>query len=188
MEKKLLLLGLLRSHEMHGYQLNEMLAERTVTAVPLSKANAYKLLKKLEADGYVHATEEQEGNRPPRRVYGITPAGEAAFQDLLRASVAGYVRPEFPSMVAFNFLYQLPPAEALALLAQRRALIAQQVAELENIPAEMRHIHLSLDFFYHFYQSELTWLDGVITRLERDGYLVPPSDHQDPQPDKGRGQ
>lgn len=178
MEKRLLLLGLLRSHEMHGYQLNEMLAERAVTAVPLSKANAYKLLKKLEADGFVRSYEEQAGNRPPRRVYGITPAGEAAFQELLRESVAGYERPEFPSMVAFNFLYELPAAEALALLAQRRLHIAAQIAELETVPAETRHIHLSLDYFYNFYQTELDWIDGLMARLETDGFIVPP--HEEP--------
>lgn len=174
MEKKLLLLGLLRSHEMHGYQLNEMLAERTVTAVPLSKANAYKLLKKLEVEGFVRSYEEQAGNRPPRRVYAITPAGEAAFEELLRESVAAYMRPEFPSMVAFNFLYELPVTEALALLAQRRLHVTAQLADLEAIPAEMRRIHLTLDYFHHFYRAELAWLDDLTTRLETDGFIVPP--------------
>lgn len=175
MEKKLLLLGLLRSHEMHGYQLNEMLAERTVTAVPFSRANAYKLLKKLEVDGFVRSYEEQEGNRPPRRVYGITPAGETAFQELLRKSIAGYERPEFPSMVAFNFLYELPADEALALLTQRRLHIAAQLAELDAVPADMRHIHLSLDYFYNFYETELAWVDALMARLEQDGFIVPPN-------------
>ena len=43
MEKKLLLLGLLRSQEMHGYQINDVLAQGAGMSIVLSKANAYKL-------------------------------------------------------------------------------------------------------------------------------------------------
>ena len=34
----------------------------------------------MEQDGWVTFREEQEGNRPPRRVYKITPEGATAFQ------------------------------------------------------------------------------------------------------------
>lgn len=177
MEKKLLLLGLLRDHEMHGYQLNEVLAARLVTAVSLSKANAYKLLKQLEAAGLVSSYTEQAGNRPPRRVYAITPAGEAAFLDLLRASLAHTERPEFPALVALNFLHALPAAEALTLLGERRAQLAEQLDELADLPADVLQAHLSLDFFYHFYRAELDWLDGVIARLEAGELTAPPPAH-----------
>ena len=63
MEKKILLLGLLLSHGMHGYQLNEMLQQNPATPISLKKSNAYKLLNDMEADGWVSYTEEQEGNR-----------------------------------------------------------------------------------------------------------------------------
>ena len=38
MEKKLLLLGMLRNQEMHGYQLNEMLGHNLGSAVALKKS------------------------------------------------------------------------------------------------------------------------------------------------------
>ena len=44
MEKRLLILGLLLSHEMHGYQLKEMLDQNPGTPISLKKSNAYKLL------------------------------------------------------------------------------------------------------------------------------------------------
>ncbi len=166
MEERLLILGLLRSHEMHGYQLHEMLAERAVTAVHLSKANAYKLLKKLEADGLVRAYEERQGNRPPRRVYRVTEEGEAAFQTMLRTLLAEYVEPEFPSIVPLNFVSELPASEGLALLKQRRTALVAQIAKIAAVPEETRQAHLSLDFFHHAYRTELEWLDRVIANQE----------------------
>lgn len=56
----------------------------------------------MEQDGWVTFREEQEGKRPPRRVYRITPEGVRAFQQMLRDSIAGYTDPEFPGAVAFN--------------------------------------------------------------------------------------
>ena len=73
MEKKLLILGLLLSHGMHGYQLNEMLEHNPGTPISLKKSNAYKLLDDMEKDGWVTHTLEKEGNRPqrPQRRYGL---------------------------------------------------------------------------------------------------------------------
>ena len=53
MEKKLLLLGTLRIHEMHGYQLNELLAQSVGMPIKLTRPNAYKLLNKMEQDGWI---------------------------------------------------------------------------------------------------------------------------------------
>ena len=165
MEKKLLLLSLLRDHEMHGYQLSEMLCRNGGIPIHLTKPNAYKLLKKMEEDGWVTYYEEQEGNRPPRRVYQITGEGETAYQQMLRENLANYSVPEFPSAVAFNLLSVLPANEAVELLGQRRKIIADHLDEVLESPAEMRAVHWSIDYLIRFYQTEIEWLDGTITRL-----------------------
>lgn len=166
MEKKVLLLGMLRLQDMHGYQLNELLTARAATAVSLSKANAYKLLKKMAVDGWVTSYEEQAGNRPTRRVYTLTPAGEAAFQRLLRASLRDYTPAEFPGVVALNFLDELPPHEAHALLAQRRAKVAAHFQELDDLPADAHDNHLSVAYLHRHYAAELAWLDDLMARLQ----------------------
>ena len=63
MERKLLLLGMLRENEMYGYQLNEFLETHLGSAVQLKKPTAYNLLNKMAADGWISYREEQEGNR-----------------------------------------------------------------------------------------------------------------------------
>lgn len=165
MEKKLLLLGVLRAHEMHGYQLHEILGQSAGLPVKLTKPNAYKLLNKMAQDGWITYREEQEGNRPPRRVYAITDKGEAAFQQMLRSSLAAYDAPEFPGAVGLNFLELLPPDEAAALLQQRRAKVVIYFDELADLPTEMREAHLGAVYLYRFYQSEIEWLDDVIAQL-----------------------
>jgi len=165
MEKKLLLLGILRGHDMHGYQMNEMLAQDAGVGMTLKKANAYKLLNKMAADGWITYREEQEGNRPPRRVYAIAPIGEAAFQRLLRESLAAYAAPQMPSVIAYNYLDELPVEEALALLAERQQLISDRFQQLEVVPEEMRQAHLGMVYLHRFYTAELAWLNEVVARL-----------------------
>ena len=165
MEKQLLLLGVLRDHEVHGYQLNEMLGNSAGLPIRLSKANAYKLLKKMEAEGWVSYRDEQEGNRPPRRVYAITEEGEAAFQRILRENLASYPVPELPGAAGLNFLELLPAEEAAALLQERRGKAVLQFDELDAISKDMREKHPGISYLWRFYQSEIGWLDEIISRL-----------------------
>ena len=167
MEKKLLLLGILRGHAMHGYQMNEMLAQDAGIGMALKKANAYQLLNKMENDGWVTHHEEQEGNRPPRRVYAITPAGEAAFQRLLRKSLAAYGAPQMPSVIAYNYLDELPVNEAIALLNERRGLINGRFQQIDTVPPEMLQAHLGMVYLHRFYTTELAWLDEIINQLNK---------------------
>ena len=168
MEKKLLLLGILRDHEMHGYQLNEMLSQTAGIPVKITRPNAYKLLNKMEQDGWVTYREEQEGNRPPRRVYQITDKGENAFQQMLRDSLATYTPPEFPGAVGFNFLQLLPAAEAVVLLQQRREKVAAHFTDLQQIPVELREMHPGIEYLIRFYQREIEWLDEIIIELNEN--------------------
>jgi DNA-binding PadR family transcriptional regulator len=165
MEKKLLLLGLLRREEMHGYQLNEILTQAVGMPIRLSKGNAYKLLKTMAADGWVKAFEEQAGNRPVRRVYRVTAVGEAAFQRLLRDSLATAVFPEFPNFVSLNFIDELPADEAADLLQQRRRELTEQWQRFNSVDEEIRRAHPTLDLLYRYCTAELSWIDELIDRL-----------------------
>jgi DNA-binding PadR family transcriptional regulator len=165
MKKQLLILALLRSQEMHGYQLNEMLAQSPGIPVTLKKANAYKLLGQMEAEGWITHREAYEGNRPPRRIYALTPAGEQAFQDLLRTSLADLPAPELPAAVTYSLLSQLPPAEAVALLRRRRQKAEDHWRALREVPAGVRRQHLGIEYMFRFYQRELEWIDELIATL-----------------------
>jgi DNA-binding PadR family transcriptional regulator len=166
MEKKILLLGLLLSHDMHGYQLNEMLQHNPATTISLKKSNAYKLLNDMEMDGWVTHTQEQEGNRPPRRVYSVTKDGEAAFYRLLRKNLSSHPSPEFPGIVGLDFLYLLPTDEAASLLVTRLKFVREKFQQLDNIDNEIRQSHLASEYLHKFYINEIKWLAEIIERLQ----------------------
>ncbi len=166
MEKKLLLLGLLLSHDMHGYQLNEMLQHNPGMSITLKKSNAYKLLNDMETDGWITHQEEQEGNRPPRRVYTVTKEGEAAFYRLLRENLSTCPTPEFPGVVGLDFVYALPSEEVITLLKQRHQAIEAKFQQLDGVTEEIRQSHLAVEYLHHYYATEIQWLVEVINRLQ----------------------
>jgi DNA-binding PadR family transcriptional regulator len=167
MERELLLLGLLRSQDMHGYQLHEAIDSHLGMGVQLTKPTAYRLLSNMADDGWVTFREEQEGNRPPRRVYAITPQGEIAFQRFLRENLANYQLSDFTCHIGLAFLDELSAEEALPLLHSRRAGMEEL---LESTRAHGEHpgsLQLMLERQVHLLAAEVEWLDTVIARLRK---------------------
>ncbi len=165
MDRELLLLGLLRRQDMHGYQLHEFINQSMSSCVDLKKPTAYFLLDKMAAAGWISETEAQEGNRPPRRVYQLTTEGEAAYQRLLRENLATHHATRFPGDIGLAFLDSLPAAESRSLLQQRRDDLAHELAEAQAIPRHAGTAQWVIDHLIHHLQSELTWLDEVNHRI-----------------------
>ncbi len=168
MERKLLLLGLLRSQEMSGYQLNELIDSHMRASVRLKKPTAYRLLSKMADDGWITYTEEREGNRPLRRVYAITPEGEAAFQQLLRDSLADYSPAEFRSAISLAFLDALPAVERLSLLRKRNSVIKNLLQTALTHGDDHGGFRLLTEHQIRHLSTDLEWLSEVIARLEPD--------------------
>lgn len=166
MERKVLLLGLLRSQEMHGYQLNEFIDSHLGTSVQLKKPTAYRLLNQMADDGWIIYREEREGNRPPRRVYTITPQGEAAFQQLLRESLADYKPVDFLGNIGLLFLDAIPAEEALSLLRKRRAIVESLLQKIHTHGEHQGGFQLMLEHQTRHLSTELEWLSQVIARIE----------------------
>ena len=166
MERKLLLLGLLRIQGMYGYQLNEVIDSHLGTSIRLKKPTAYNLLNKMATDGWITFREEQAGNRPPRRVYDVTPEGEATFQKMLRESLADYTNAEFYSDISIAFLDALPAEEALPLLQKRRQLIVKLSEESANYEGHPGSFGFVIDHQLRHLATELDWLDSVIQQVE----------------------
>lgn len=166
MDYKLLLLGLLRHQEMYGYQLYEFLDNNLGMCVQLKKPTAYKLLNQMAEDGWITAREEQEGNRPTRRVYVITPKGETAFHELLRQSLISYQAAEFLSDIGLMFLDALSGQEAIPLLEQRRAAVYALLQEVESYPPHPGSVQFMIEHQRRHYAAEVAWIDDVINQVK----------------------
>jgi PadR family transcriptional regulator AphA len=102
------LLGLLTQKPMHGYELHRYFTDPSALGQVwyLGLSQMYKLLKDLEAQSYVEATVELQESYPARKVYHITPSGQAAFLQWMEKPVSNtrLIRVEF---LAKLFLAQL---------------------------------------------------------------------------------
>ena len=165
-ERALLLLGILRRQDMHGYQLHEFIDANMAVCADLKKPTAYFLLDKMAARGWVTFEQAQEGNRPPRRVYRLTPAGEEAFQRMMRANLTAYAPARFPGDVGLAFIDALKPAEAAQLLRRRRAAMAEALTALQSAPEHAGSAQLIIEHQRRHLAAEMAWLDEVIAQIE----------------------
>ena len=165
MERKLLLLGMLRIQDMHGYQLNEMIDAHVEAGFHLKKPTMYKLLNNMVDDGWLTCTTQKKGNYPTRRVYSLTPEGESAFVQLLRDNLGAYTPAEYRCNVGLLFMDVLPTDEKLALLQQRRERIKALVEESPPVHTiDNAHDLIFLHKARHL-ETELAWLDEVIASV-----------------------
>ncbi len=165
MNRKLLLLGILRQQQMHGYELHDFIDKNLASCTDMKKSTAYYLLKKMEEAGLISQEIKQEGNRPPRQVYQLTPTGETEFQRLLRENLSRYSNVFFSDDIGLVFLDILEPAEALQLLNKRRDALMQELTAAEKISAHQGSLQLVFDHLVHHLTSELAWMDAVVLRL-----------------------
>lgn len=167
MSRELLLLGLLRRSDMHGYQLSEFIARDLAVCTAIKKPTAYFLLAKMAEQGWINQEEDREGNRPVRHVFRIQPDGETEFQERLRQNLATYQPVYFDGDMGIAFLEQLPVHEALVMLRQRRQEMSLALEEVRRAPAHKGGFGLVIEHRIHHLSSELDWLDQLIAHLEQ---------------------
>lgn len=173
MDKELWVLGLLRHQPLHGYDLHRIVRSHGVLYRDLKKANLYHLLERLARDGYLSVEVEPgtRGARGARLIYTITPAGRARFGLLLRQAVRSYEPSSSSVAAAIPFLADLPPAETIQLLTERRAGVAdyqQQITTaLAESPSPNPLVQIAARHFAAVVEAELNWLDQSIAQLKR---------------------
>jgi DNA-binding PadR family transcriptional regulator len=174
MDRKLLILGIIRAGDIHVYELNKFLEEHAEGVISLKRSTVYSLLERMEKQGLIRHYEAQVGNRPTRRVYALTEAGEGEFQRLLRVRAGTFVLPELHGVISLEYLSLLPLEEATELLKQRRAqaVIAAQQYAANHTPARddgeaAPHplAGIGLEYLRRFYNAEVEFLDGVLAML-----------------------
>lgn len=163
---RLLVLGLLRMQDMHGYQIAEVIETHFGDSVHIKKPTMYDTLKKLATEDLVDSQEEQEGNRPPRTVYSMTEAGDREFMRLLRKSVTEYTPPHAFEEAGLVFLDALPASEAIQLLSERRDAMKLGTEGRSEVDSHGGAMALAADRLAYHMRAEIEWLDYALTRLE----------------------
>jgi DNA-binding PadR family transcriptional regulator len=165
------ILGLLTQQPMSGYDIKRFLNSLGWLIDVPSFGSLYSSLHALLRDGLVTMEVIASQDRPSRKIYSITEAGEEALRAWLsRSTGSNDSLKKFVMRLALAG--QLSQAGLLAHLEQRRARVAaqkmtlEQVAEDEHEGADSRE-RLVLDYGLSLAAAELTWLDNTLAWLSR---------------------
>lgn len=165
------LLGLLNSQPMHGYELFQQFESGTLEEiVHLEMSQMYAYLKKLERLGYIEAQLESQGARPPRKIFHLTTNGRELFLHWLTIPV------EKPRDIRMLFLIKLYFVRRI-LPDQVSTLIHKQIVACQHFLANLKARQCSTqgnpqedDIFFdqvilssriHQTQALLTWLQEL---------------------------
>ena len=159
------LLGLLRDHPMHPYEMHQQLlqAEALGLVWHLKQSHLYALLAKLEESGYLVSTTELQGTRPPRKMLTLTAEGRKAFTDWVRTPVqhGRDFRVEF--LAKLFFAGREGPGAVTALISHQRVECSVWIVELRReisaLEPVRRYDRLVLQFRLSQLEAIQRWLD-----------------------------
>jgi DNA-binding PadR family transcriptional regulator len=168
---ELAILSLVAEQPRHGYELEQVIAERGMrdwTEVGFS--SIYYVLKRLEEGGLITSRLEAAGRGPARKIYQPTPAGMAALRDAVRQALSTPTLSYPPLQLGLANLPALPGPEAIAALRQYGAALAGRLRHVQGRRRAQQPLPVFVDaMFDHsatLVKAELRWLERTIKRLE----------------------
>lgn len=159
----------------YGYNILAHVKEsRSDEWVEFSRAGLYKTLEKLEKTGHLKKTLEQNGTRPPRKVYRITSAGEQALTDFL---TGGFdfdyqTRYELDAYLVTAVAASPEPGILKDCVQKRIEAVKSQADRLRNEwPEDTQSYPFIVYILYQrrlqFLEMELEWLNWFEETLQR---------------------
>lgn len=151
----------------HGYQINDFIENRLCIVITMKKPTAYALLDRLAKIEAVDVHVEQEGSRPPRKVYAITDRGRELFMALLHRNLAESDIPRYAGDIGLMFMNYLPTEEVISHLQERLRHLDEELATQIEVPSHGPNLRLDLAFDHTraMREAERDWLDRAIAAL-----------------------
>ncbi len=163
----------------YGYNIMSHVREsRSDEWVDFSRAGLYKTLDKLEREGSLAKKLEQDGTRPPKKVYSITSEGSSALDEYLKKKF------DFDFRTYYDFDAYLvaavassPDAQTLAETVKKRMdSVRRKIRELDTEWPEDRESYPFIVYALYkrqvgFLTNELewlTWLEQVLLKSSGD--------------------
>ncbi|GEP36244.1 PadR family transcriptional regulator [Nocardioides szechwanensis] len=114
----------------------------------------YKVLGRMESDGWVEATEVSQSGKPDKKVYDVTPAG--------RAALAAWLAEPTPTHALRSDL----------AVKMRGASFGDREAVLDVVRANLADHHVRLDHYRQLMKRDYPDGSGALAGLDLDQYLV----------------
>ena len=119
-------LGLLLSGPKHGYEMARYFDRDDLAEVcPIEQSMLYTYLRNVEERGLVEWSETRVGNRPPRKLFELTPHGRDLVETWLDEPVQRLREVRLEFLLKVYFLHQLD-------LERERALLEAQISSCQR--------------------------------------------------------
>ncbi len=159
------LLGLLLQEPQYGYQLHQMISDPSGLGLVwhIKQSQLYALFSKLESDGCVTSTLQNQDPHPPRRVFELTELGRRKFFDWLTSPVTAprLVRQDFFAKLYFA---QLQNKDTVKKLIKMQRVVCQKW--IDEFKVKLNNSE-RLSYNWQMYQYRLgqvqalqNWLDS----------------------------
>lgn len=159
---RLLVLWILSERASYGYQIKKALTDGGMAFwFGLDDTSIYSALRTLVKLGYAtEAGTEQDGARPPRTRYRITPEGRAHYRELLAEALAAPRLQVAPIDVALAAAGDLDTATVSEALGRRAAELGDLLAGIERAAAAAPSRSI-VERNRVLIEAELAWLRTV---------------------------
>lgn len=166
------LLGLLAQQPDHGYELHQRLVAELGQVWHISQSQVYNILKRLETQGDITGTVQEQEKLPSRLFYQLTPTGRARFEAWLNTPTGSSVRAirvEFITRLYFASQYNQDMVDALinAQVEETSKGLTRLQKMLDGLPPEQVFNRLGLELRINQLSSILEWLEKCRTVTNR---------------------
>lgn len=178
------ILGFLNYHPYSGYDLKKVFDISIRHFWHADQGQIYRTLQRLSADGWVEKEIIEQNDRPDRKVYRITPAGQEALLEWL-AGMPPIGEPHSAPMIQVFFAGRLSDQELLAKFEAFAALMRAALAKYDQVPSQAQSLAadiaspreyffwmLTLDNGIRNMRANLEWAENIIDLIKSG--KVPP--------------
>jgi DNA-binding PadR family transcriptional regulator len=163
------LLGLLSEGPKYGHQLRQEFETTTGDVWPLNVGQVYTTLQRLERDGLVASSDEDEDS--PQRDYRITGAGRRELDQWLRTPPDLSSPPRDELVIKVLVAISLPEVDVREVVQVHRRYLVELMQQWTRLKEDEGEFDLALalvvDAELFRLDSVIRWLDAVDGRLKR---------------------
>jgi PadR family transcriptional regulator AphA len=172
------ILGFLNYGPFSGYDLKKMFDVSVQHFWPADQSQIYRTLSRLEDKGWAEQELVEQEDRPDRKVYHITEAGQEELRRWLTTPLPPHETRSAPLIQVF-FAGQLSDEEILAIFRRGAGELREVLERYGQVPEESRaYVEaanspretffwlLTLECGIKMAEAQLEWLESVIRRIE----------------------
>ena len=174
------ILGIIKEGPRHGYELKSIFDERIGNFWNLNYGQIYTTLDRLEKEGFISGTEEEQDSRPDKKVYDISIKGVQELERWLQepATKPRPLRDEL--FIKLLFISRENPELALRLIERQTYIYMEQMRELtetkyrltkDGINRENMMTDLLTDAALFHAEADVRWLRHVEANIHEYGRM-----------------